>query len=88
MGYHLNIQILCGSQLITFNPGARWGGWSTPRHGHFTPDKDSVPIVGEVGPMAGRDEYGKSRPLLAFDPWTVQPVANHCTNYCIPGNSN
>ena len=28
-----------------FNLGARWGGWSTPRPGHFTPDKDPVCIV-------------------------------------------
>jgi len=25
------------------------GGWSTPRPGHFTPGKDAVPIVWEVG---------------------------------------
>jgi hypothetical protein len=28
-----------------FNIGARWGGWSTPRPGRFTPGKDPVPIV-------------------------------------------
>ena len=25
------------------------GGWSTPRHGRFTPRKDPVPIVQEAG---------------------------------------
>jgi hypothetical protein len=28
-----------------FNLGARWGGWSTPRLGLFTPGEDPVPIV-------------------------------------------
>jgi hypothetical protein len=28
-----------------FNLGARWGGWSTPRPGCFTLEKDPVPIV-------------------------------------------
>ena len=32
-----------------FNLGARWGGWSTPRPGHFTPGKNPVPIVQEAG---------------------------------------
>jgi hypothetical protein len=25
--------------------GARWGWWSTPRLGHFTPGKDPGPVV-------------------------------------------
>jgi hypothetical protein len=29
--------------------GARWGGWSTPRPGRFTPGKDLVPILEEAG---------------------------------------
>jgi hypothetical protein len=32
-----------------FNLGARWGGWSTPRPGRFTPGKDPVPIVQAAG---------------------------------------
>jgi len=32
-----------------FNLDARWGGWSTPRPGRFTPGKDPVPIVNEAG---------------------------------------
>jgi len=35
------------------------GGWSTPRTGSFTPRKDPVP---NVGPRAGLDGHGKSRP--------------------------
>jgi hypothetical protein len=35
-----------GLQLYSFfNRSARWGGWSTPRPGRFTPLKDTVPIV-------------------------------------------
>ena len=30
---------------VLFNFGARWGEWSTPRPGLFTPEKDPVPIV-------------------------------------------
>ena len=36
-----------------FNLGARWGGWSTPRPGRFTPGKDPVPIVQEAGLAPG-----------------------------------
>ena len=28
-----------------FNPGVRWGGWSTPRPEGFTPWKDPAPII-------------------------------------------
>ena len=28
-----------------YNLGVRWGGWSTPRLGRFTPGEDTVPIV-------------------------------------------
>jgi len=33
----------------SFNLGARWGGWSTPLSGRFTPEKDPVTIVQEAG---------------------------------------
>jgi hypothetical protein len=32
-----------------FNIGARYGGWSTPRPGHFAPGKDPVTLVYEAG---------------------------------------
>jgi hypothetical protein len=31
--------------LLFFNLGARWGEWSTPRLGFFTPGNDPLPIV-------------------------------------------
>jgi hypothetical protein len=36
---------------------------------------------GWVGPRAGLDKHGKPRPPPEFDPRTVQPVANHYTDY-------
>ena len=35
---------------------------------------------GWVGPRAGLDWCGKSRPPPGFDPWTVQPVASRYTD--------
>jgi len=40
-------------------------------------------IGGWVGPRAGLDGCGKSRPPPGFDPRTVQPGASHYTNYAI-----
>ena len=37
-------------------------------------------IGGWVGPRAGLDGCGKSRPQPGFDPPTVQPVASRCTD--------
>jgi hypothetical protein len=51
-------------------------GWSTPRPGGFIPGKETVPIV---GPRAGLDGCGKSRPPPGFDPLTVKPVASRYT---------
>jgi hypothetical protein len=39
---------------------------------------------GWVGPRAGVDRYGKSRPPPGFDPRTVQPVASRYTDCAIP----
>ena len=36
---------------------------------------------GWVGPTAGLDRCGKSRPPPGFDPRTVQPVASRYTDY-------
>ena len=36
---------------------------------------------GWVGPRAGLDSCGKSRPPLGFDPRTVQPIASRYTDY-------
>ena len=45
------------------NLGVKWGGWSTPRSGPFTPGKDPVPIIQEadLGHRAGLDGCGKYR---------------------------
>jgi hypothetical protein len=37
-----------GKLYSFFNLGPRWGWWSTPRRGRFTPEKDPVPIVQEA----------------------------------------
>jgi hypothetical protein len=54
-----------------------------------------------VGPKAGLDRCGKSRPPPGFDPQTIQPVASHYSDYAtrpqyvlelttqmLPSNSN
>ena len=44
-------------------------------------ERPSTHCVGVwVGPRAGLEMYGKSRPPLGFDPWTVQPVASLYTD--------
>ena len=65
-----------------FNSGVRWGGWSTPSSIRFIQEKDTrYPFTGGwVGPRAGLDGYGKSRPLQGFDPRTVQPVTSRYTD--------
>ena len=43
---------------------------------------------GWVGPRAGLDGCGKSRPPPGFDPRTVQPVASRYTDCAIPAHSH
>jgi hypothetical protein len=43
-------------------------------------------IGGWVGPRAGLNRRGKSRPPSGFDPRTVQPVANRYTDTAIPAH--
>jgi hypothetical protein len=40
-------------------------------------------IGGRVGPRAGRDGCGKSRPPPGFDPQTIHPVASRYTDYAM-----
>jgi len=48
----------------------------------FTPGKTRYPLYrGWVGPRAGLDMCGKSRPPPGFHPRTVQPVASRYTAY-------
>jgi hypothetical protein len=42
---------------------------------------------GWLGPRAGLDRWGKSRPPPGFDPRTVQPVASRYTDYAPPDGS-
>ena len=39
-----------------------------------------------MGPKAGMERHGKSRPPPGFDPQTLQPVASRYTNYAIPAH--
>jgi len=51
-----------------------------PCFGHCTLGKDPVPIVQEVGWTSGLVWTAwKISPSLASNPWTVRPIAYHCT---------
>ena len=58
------------------------GGWSTPRPGRFTPEKETrYPLYRRLGGPQGR--FGRVRkisPPPAFDSQTVQPVASRYTD--------
>ena len=43
-------------------------------------------IGGWLGPRAGLDGCGKSRPPPGFDPRTVQPIASRYTNCAVPAH--
>jgi hypothetical protein len=60
-------------------------GVSALRLDRFTPGKrpGTLHTRGWVGPRAGLDEYGKSRPPPGFEPRTVQPVASRYTDCAI-----
>ena len=45
-------------------------------------------IGGWVGPRAGLDGCGKSRPTPGFDPLTVHPVASRCTDWAISAHGS
>ena len=61
------------------------GGWSTLCPGHFTPGKDTVPIVQDDGWAPGPVWTGAENlaPPPGFDPRTVQPVASRYTDCAI-----
>ena len=61
------------------------GGWSTPRPGRFTPEKDPVPLYRKLGGPQGRcGQVWNISPLPGFDPRTVQRVASRYTDCAIP----
>jgi hypothetical protein len=55
-----------------FSLGARWGGWSTPQPGRFTPGKTRYPFYRRLGwPQGWSGRVRKISPLTGIDPWTV-----------------
>jgi hypothetical protein len=48
-------------------------GWSTPRPGYFTPEKDRVLLVQEARWAPGLHGHGKSHPHLDSIPWPSSP---------------
>jgi hypothetical protein len=61
--------------------GARWGGWSTPRSGRFTPGKETRYPLHErlCGPQVRSGRVWKILILPGLDPRLVQPVASRYT---------
>jgi hypothetical protein len=61
---------------------------STPRL-HFTPEKDTVPIVQEAGWDPGPVwTSAKTSPLSGFDPRAVQPVAQSLYRLIYPAHKD
>ena len=59
------------------------GGWSMPRPGHFTHEKETqYPLHRRLDGPQGRSGRVRtiSRPPQGFDPRTVQPVASRYTD--------
>ena len=60
---------------FTLSLTSRLGGWSKPRPGRFTPEKDAVPIVeGRSGRVL------KISPPTEFDPRSINPIASRNTD--------
>ena len=58
-----------------------------PHPGRFTPGNALVPTVWEAGWAPGLVWTGvEISPPPGFDPWTVQSVASHYTDYAIPAH--
>jgi len=71
--------------LLFLNLGARWGGWSTPRLGRFTPEKTRYPLYMRLGRPRGRSGLvRKSSPPPELDPRTIQPVASRYADWALP----
>jgi hypothetical protein len=70
---------------FSFNLCARWD-WvakATPSHGRFTPENETrYPFYMRMGGPQGRSGWLCYNSLTPrFDPWTVQTVAHHYTDY-------
>ena len=63
-------------------------GWSTPRPGRFTPEKETwYPLYRRLGGPQGRSGPArKISPPPGFDPRTVQPATSRYTDYTIPAH--
>jgi len=65
-----------GIALLFLPLGARWGDWSTPRPGRFTPGKETwYPLYRRLGETHRRFGRGlKISPPPVFDPRTVRQL--------------
>jgi hypothetical protein len=72
-----------------FNLGTRWGGWSTPRPGRFTPGKETrYPLHRTMGGPQGRSgRVPNISPPPGLDPRTVQHVPCRYTDWAIPAHT-
>jgi len=74
-----------------FNLGAKWGGWSTPRPGRFTPRKRKLLSVMQEGAWDPGKFWTGAENLASspgFDPRTVQPAASGSRYDCaIPAHT-
>ena len=68
-----------------FNLGVRWGGWSTPPSGRFSPWKESrYQLYQRLGGPQGRSwRVQKISPPPGFDHRIVQPIASCYTDWAI-----
>jgi hypothetical protein len=88
----LQIFILIKKNLKITGGGLLGGGAPPPPTKPTTTTRSLYPrerpgthcIGGWMGPRAGLDGCGKSRPPLRFDRRTVQPVASRYTDWAIP----
>ena len=62
------------------NPPLGGGGWSTPRSGRFILEEDKISILHEGWLFL---TTRKTSTPLWFDPWTVQSLPSHYSDYII-----
>ena len=71
-----------GIALPLLDHGTRSGWWVVTLRPLFTPVKTRYPLYRRPGVPQGRSgQVQKISPPLGFDPWTVQPVASHYTEW-------
>jgi len=74
------------SSTISLTSALDGAGWSTPPSGRFNPGKNiSYPLYRKlVGPQGLYGRVENISPPKELDPWTIQPVASHYTDYSNP----